>query len=112
MNKLKSDSFIGRDTSALLYNLRVYVQIFALVGMKSRRHPCKAINKALFWVLTMVTNAVLFKLISTQHTFILYVQGAQWLSGRVLNSRPKDHEFELHRRHCVVVLEQDTFILA
>ena len=40
------------------------------------------------------------------------VKGAQWLSGRVLDSRPKDSGFEPHRRHCVVVLEQDTFILA
>ena len=39
-------------------------------------------------------------------------QGAQWLSGRVLDSRPRDRGFEPHRRHCVVVLEQDTFILA
>ena len=38
--------------------------------------------------------------------------GAQWLSGRVLDSRLKGREFEPHRRHCVVVLEQDTFILA
>ena len=36
----------------------------------------------------------------------------QWLSGRVLDSRPKGHGFEPHWRHCVVVLEQDTFILA
>ena len=39
-------------------------------------------------------------------------QGAQWLSGRVLDSRPKGRGFQPHRRHCVVVLEQDTFILA
>ena len=39
-------------------------------------------------------------------------QGAQWLSGRVLDSGPKGRGFEPHRRHCVVVLEQDTFILA
>ena len=39
-------------------------------------------------------------------------RGAQWLSGRVLDSRPKGRGFEPHRRHCVVVLEQDTFILA
>ena len=38
--------------------------------------------------------------------------GAQWLSGRVLDSRPKGCGFEPHRRHCVVVFEQDTFILA
>ena len=33
-------------------------------------------------------------------------------SGRVLDSRPKGCGFEPHRRHCVKVLEQDTFILA
>ena len=38
--------------------------------------------------------------------------GAQWLSGRVLGSRQKGRGFEPHRRHFVVVLEQDTFILA
>ena len=38
--------------------------------------------------------------------------GAQWLSGRVLDSRPRGRGFEPHRRHWVVVLEQDTFILA
>ena len=37
---------------------------------------------------------------------------AQWLSGRVLDSRLRDRGFEPHRRHCVVVLEQDTFIQA
>ena len=40
------------------------------------------------------------------------IEGAQWLSGRVLDSRPKGRGFEPHGRHCVVVLEQDTFILA
>ena len=39
-------------------------------------------------------------------------KGAQWLSGRVLDSRPKGSGFEPHWRHCAVVLEQDTFILA
>ena len=38
--------------------------------------------------------------------------GAHWFSGRVLDSRPKGRGFEPHLRHCVVVLEQDTFILA
>ena len=40
------------------------------------------------------------------------IKGAQWLSGRVFDSIPKDRAFESHRRHGVVVLEQDTFILA
>ena len=39
-------------------------------------------------------------------------KGAQWLSGRVLDSRPRGHGFQPHWRHCLVVLEQDTFILA
>ena len=30
--------------------------------------------------------------------------GAQWLSGRVLESRPKGPGFKPHRRHCVVSL--------
>ena len=40
------------------------------------------------------------------------LMGAQWLSDRVRDSRPRGRGFEPHRRHCVVVLEQDTFILA
>ena len=40
------------------------------------------------------------------------IEGAQWLSGRVLDSRPKSRGFEPHQSHSVVVLEQDTFILA
>ena len=40
------------------------------------------------------------------------VLGAQWLSGIVLDSRPKGRGFKPHQCLCVVVLEQDTFILA
>ena len=36
----------------------------------------------------------------------LHVLGAQWLSGRVLDSRPRSRGFEPHRHHCIVVLEQ------
>ena len=38
--------------------------------------------------------------------------GALWLSVRVLDSKPRDRKFEPHGSHCVVVLEQDTFVLA
>ena len=34
------------------------------------------------------------------------------LNSFVLDSRRKGRGFEPHRRHCLVVLEQDTFILA
>ena len=33
--------------------------------------------------------------------------GAQWLSGRVLDSRPKGRGFEPHRRHCAVSLSKN-----
>ena len=33
-------------------------------------------------------------------------KGAQWLSGRVLDSRPRGRGFEPHRRHCVVSLSK------
>ena len=42
--------------------------------------------------------------------FWYYLQifvGAQWLSGRVLDSRPKGRGFEPHRRHCVVSLSKN-----
>ena len=33
--------------------------------------------------------------------------GAQWLSGRVLDSRPKGRGFKPHWRHCVVSLSKN-----
>ena len=33
-------------------------------------------------------------------------QGAQWLSGRVLDWRPRGRGFEPHRRHCLVSLSK------
>ena len=33
--------------------------------------------------------------------------GAQWLSGRVLDSRLRGRGFESHRRHCVVSLSKN-----
>ena len=33
--------------------------------------------------------------------------GVQWLSGRVLDSRPRARGFEPHRRHCVVSLSKN-----
>ena len=33
--------------------------------------------------------------------------GGQWLSGRVLDSRPRGGGFEPHRRHCVVSLSKN-----
>ena len=38
---------------------------------------------------------------------ILVSWGAQWLSSRVLDSRPRGRGFEPHRRHCVVSLSKN-----
>ena len=57
----------------------------------------------------MMTNS---KINLFDDAFFKFFRGAQWLSGRVLDSRPRGRRFDSHRRHCVVVLEQDTFILA
>ena len=51
-------------------------------------------------------------LYNTNNFFILLRRtadqwGAQWLSGRVLDSRPRGRGFEPHRRHCVVSLSKN-----
>ena len=43
----------------------------------------------------------------SKHTSKRMIQGAQWLSGRVLDSRPKGRGFDPHRRHCVVSLSKN-----
>ena len=40
------------------------------------------------------------------------VAKSEYDQEKLLDSRPRGRGFEPHRRHCVVVLEQDTFILA
>ena len=43
----------------------------------------------------------------------IYMMNLYWeFSGRVLDSRPRGSGFEPLWYHCVVVVEQDTFILA
>ena len=37
------------------------------------------------------------------------ILGAQWLSGRVLDSRPRVRGFEPQRRHCVVSLSKNIY---
>ena len=44
-------------------------------------------------------------------TCLLCGLGAQWLSGRVLESRPKGPRFKPHRRHCVVTLSKTHLFL-
>ena len=55
----------------------------------------------------------MFKLMGKKiFTILSSLVGAQWLSGRVLDSRPRGRGFEPQQHHCGDVLEQDSFILA
>ena len=40
---------------------------------------------------------------------VAMLQGAQWLSGRVLDSRPRGHRLEPHRHHCIVILSKNIY---
>ena len=44
---------------------------------------------------------------NTKYVCICRSEGAQWLSGRVLDSRLKGRGFEPHQRHCVVSLSKN-----
>ena len=60
----------------------------------------------------MSVAGILSHLLSVADGLSQSLSGAQWISGRVLDPRPSGRGFEPHRRHCAVVLELDTFILA
>ena len=52
-------------------------------------------------------SIVIFNLIVHSHALInAHHQRAQWLSGRVLDSRPRGCWFEPQRHHCVVYLSK------
>ena len=57
-------------------------------------------------------DAVAVILLLSFHSKIHIPKGVQWLGGRVLDSKLRGRGFKPHQRRCVVVLEQDTFILA
>ena len=48
-----------------------------------------------------------FEMIIAENICFIGKMGAQWLSGRVLDSRPKGRRFEPHRCHCVVSLSKN-----
>ena len=68
------------------------------------------------WYKKMLDKALIERIVIDYKVCILTCQctltEAQRFSGRVLDLRPRGCGFEPHRGHCVVVLEQDTFILA
>ena len=65
-------------------------------------------------IATFLATGSFVKLFQKIKIFSMIIQGffwggggAQWLSGRVLDSRPKSRGFEPHRRHCVVSLSKN-----
>ena len=60
--------------------------------------------------LVLQINIIFLGLYLVQHKLFyndLCVLGAQWLSGRVLDSRPRGRWYEPHRRHHVVSLSKN-----
>ena len=95
-------------TSCTCFNDSIYHE-----GTISRLSDFYVVVFFLLSIFLTVINYIMVYLSKMQNKHSLFkIKGAQCLSGRVLDSRPRGRGFEPHRRHCVVVLEQDTFILA
>ena len=63
------------------------------------------ISRVLLLILCITTELSI--LLTSCSLRLKTMSGAQWLSGRVLDSRPKGRGFEPHRRHCVVSLSRN-----
>ena len=75
--------------------------IYGIKGMAAYAAHAIALGEQDPWV-----SKFIYQVSDTQN------EGGQWLRGRVLDSRLRGSRFKPHRRHCIVVLEQDTLILA
>ena len=65
------------------------------------------INRQMIYTRQQNDMCDLFPKITIKHTGKIVLSlttpmGAQWLSGRVVDSRPRGRVFEPHRLHCVV----------
>ena len=55
----------------------------------------------------VTSGSCILNTVTPCNKFYKIQSGAQWLSGRVLGSRPKGRGFEPHQRHCVVSLSKN-----
>ena len=70
------------------------------LGRKATKESNKQIS------IQVTPKCVHWRTVKTQIKCHMSGMGAQWLIGRVLDSRPRGHGFEPHRRHCVVSLSK------
>ena len=66
----------------LLYSMSSCQSIIGFIPITCEMYPCVVISLTVVW-------------------------GVQWLSGRVLDWRPKGHGFEPHQHHCGVSLSKN-----
>ena len=60
-------------------------------------------------ILVFKTNSLLIQVKSNAECSKNAPRGAQRLSGRLLDSRLEGHEFEPHRRHCIMSLSKNIY---
>ena len=58
-----------------------------------------------------LTNVVAVINFMELHCTLIFEKGAQWLSGRVLDSRLKGRWFQPHQRHCIVSLSKNLVLV-
>ena len=68
---------------------------------------CICMAMAFAMMLLISGNCCLSVSLAFVHHYIDKYTGAQWLSGRVLDSRQRGCGFEPHRCHCVVSLSKN-----
>ena len=92
----------------------VFKTNYCLMQVKSIAECPKGEHSAIFSTfikLPFVIKVFVLSIFEWPFTQILLV-GAQWLSGKMLDLRLTGRRFKPHRCQGVVVLKQDTFILA
>ena len=83
--------------SSHIFGPNVYANAFLRVRSYAPAH-----NLSLLTVQKLPGHHIVSNIVDTRHPV-----GAQWLSGRVLDSRPRGRGFEPHRLHCVVSLSKN-----
>ena len=80
------------------------------IDFTNRRKNTGALHRGSYMSAGALLN--LFNLLRKRDKTLLNLLNELKKRDQMPDSRPKGRGFEPHRRHCVVVLEQDIFILA